>query len=104
MARSRGGEALARLPEQHSPLRRRPPVAVEGDDGREREQARTADDGRRGVRRGEVQGAGGSVWADFSRRASAPVHRRVRESLLSSDAVFKQVNRAIDLIFSWVFP
>lgn len=44
-----------------------------------------------GVGRAEGQEAGDGVPAKFLYRASAPTHRKVKESPLSSDAIFKQV-------------
>ncbi|URE46423.1 O-acyltransferase [Musa troglodytarum] len=51
-----------------------------------------------GGRRSEGLGVGGTVPPQFLYRASSPAHVRVKESPLSSDAIFRQVS----LVLDWV--
>lgn len=51
-----------------------------------------------GGRRSEGLGVGGTVPPQFLYRASSPAHVKVKESPLSSDAIFRQVS----LVLDWV--
>ncbi|RWW24958.1 hypothetical protein GW17_00010724 [Ensete ventricosum] len=73
---------------------------IRGDDGEEVVRPVTSA-GKKDVdggRRSEGLGVGGTVPPQFLYRASSPAHVRVRESPLSSDAIFRQVI----LVLDWV--
>ncbi|RRT59683.1 hypothetical protein B296_00023460 [Ensete ventricosum] len=73
---------------------------IRGDDGEEVVRPVTSA-GKKDVdggRRSEGLGVGGTVPPQFLYRASSPAHVRVRESPLSSDAIFRQVIPVLDWV------